>query len=219
MSHVNIRFRPRLEEVEPRIVPQGGDWHAIVQAGKALNQAYRQHAHFDTTDPYCNSTDPGPCASWPDLVTLRSELYQLGDQLHAAEIQSLGNYQDAAARLDDLTQRGAPFALVHQARLETNYWDAFHGYVEADSTDVRTSIPHTDDAHLVALADRLFTEDGTSSWVQKLDLEKQAKKAYAQDLNERNFAAADNEQQWLASLGGILDEKEFFITSFLNTVR
>ena len=62
MSHV--RFCPRVEEVEPRLLPDTA-WHALVQEAKLANNFYKtdlkpQIARL--TDPFCNGTDPGPCA-------------------------------------------------------------------------------------------------------------------------------------------------------------
>jgi hypothetical protein len=82
MSHVSVRFRPKVEEVEPRLVPSGGDWHALVQAGKALAQAGRQEqaALPDLQDPFCSGHAAGPCAN-PDVVRLRGNIYALSDYI------------------------------------------------------------------------------------------------------------------------------------------
>jgi hypothetical protein len=213
--------RLHVEECEPRLVPQGdGTWHALVQQAKMLDQAYRQHANFNATDPYCNGTDAGPCAAWPDLVRLRAELYQFADLLHGAQDDSLGQYQTAADNLEMLQQQHAPFAQIHQAQLQVEYWDGYHSYAETDYTDVSTSLPHTDDAHLVALANRLITENGSDRHDHWLDLEKTAKRQRREDLD--NHAAAGviaNDEYWEAHIRGVLDENELYFNAFVETVQ
>ncbi len=213
--------RLRVEECEPRLMLNGdGTWHALIQAGKVLNQAYRQHAQFDATDPYCNGTDPGPCAAWPDLVRLRTELYQFADLLHGAQDDSLGQYQTAASNLEDLQQRHAPFAQVHQAQLQVDYWDAYHAYAETDYTDVSTSLPHTDDAHLVALANRLITENGSDRHNQWLSLQQTAKRQRDEDIdNHAGVNSVVNDERWESRIRGVLDENELFFNAFVETVH
>ena len=215
--------RLHIEEVEPRLVPSGGDWHALVQAGKALDQTYRRHEQFNVVaDPYCNGTgtDPGPCAAWPDVVRLRAELYDLGEILGQTQAQARDDYAEALDHLQALKDQHAPFAQVHQAQLQVNYWHGFYSWAEADWQDVVRGTAATDDNHLVAFADGLYEHNGVERHAHFLDLAKNVKKTAHFHLE--NHYGADHiiaDEQWESEIGGTLDENELFMYYFLSEVH
>lgn len=157
MSQFHTRYRPHLEECESRLVPSGGDWHAIVQSGKALDQATRQDPAIAAalTDPFCNGTDPGPCAM-PDIVRLRANLYSLENDIYQRYLSWNGAAFDTQQHLNQLIGNGAPIGQWWPVQLEHDYEQARWAQASNDASDI-SAVERTPDNQLVAWADGVWT--------------------------------------------------------------
>ena len=190
MNHV--RFRPRVEECEPRLVPSGGDWHVLVQAGKALAHAGRQEPATlaGLQDPFCEGLDPGPCAN-PDVTTLRTNLNDFANALWITWVDWGTEVQNASNELARLQQQNAPFAEVWPARLHLDYVQSRQTQTELDAQDA-SGVAATPDTQLEqaakAMSQRWLRQAGND-----VQVEKNNERNRVQALKAQDFA---NMQRW-----------------------
>lgn len=198
--------RLRVEEVEPRVVPSGGDWHTLIQAGKALAQEARQDPGVlaGLVDPFCNGTDPGPCAA-PDAQHLRNQLDQLSDTLWNDEHGRYNDLQDAQAHLTKLEIQHAPDPQVLAAELKVDYTKARETQISLDLWGLGeyNNVPNN---QLVAWSRGLI-----DAWIRKgadaAQAEKQAEHDFHQAAMRQDFDGIANATHSLASNQGYFDQE------------
>jgi hypothetical protein len=145
MSHVSVRFRPRVEECEPRLLPDSsGVWHALIQSGKGFVHDYKGLKGQTEPDPFCSGADPGPCAD-PDGQTLRANLQYARGAIAA-------NLADTLDEIDSIQQDllNLPHDPQHQAQairyqLDLTYLRFFSYREGEDLNDMDGLLRNNDD--------------------------------------------------------------------------
>jgi hypothetical protein len=220
MSHVNVRFFPRVEEVEPRLALHvTTTWRALVQEAKILNQSYRAEAAYvaSFTDPYCTGHLPGAC-SWPDVSQLRPELQDRADSIGAYNRQMEGAIGQWDVELRHLVrQHGSVSEIIH-AKLEIAYYETARDYASEFRGEVLGTL-RQDDGHLQASTESLWFLR-TDSMKGYLDTAKNAHKQMNDyidvRLNERSVYSAE---KTLARLEGKQDTADFIVEQFMHLVQ
>ena len=206
-------FRPHLEEVEPRLVPSGGDWHVLVQAGKALAQAGRQEAQVlaGLSDPFCGGQVPGPCAD-PDLVTLRHNVTDLANDLWSTWLDWSNAVEDARAEVARLQQQQAPFAVIWPAVLHLDYVQARLAQTQLDAEDASglSAVPdYALKTAAQAMSGRWLDQAGADA-----QAEKQAERDRVQALRARDFANVQRFERVVTTWQGDFDQQVQDFASF-----
>lgn len=220
MSHVNVRFRPKIEEVEPRLVPRGGPWHALSDVRLGFREDYQSEtqylAHFN--DPYCNGTAQGPCAAWPELVQLRAELYQLRDDLFFLSVQADIEHTDDQAELQRLKDQRAPASQQIPVEVQIEHDAAVRD--KARHLDTRTgNVAGADDEHLQQFADNLL-RTFAANMRQDLHYLDEAKKRVDMDYKNRvGWEQVLRDETAEARWEGRVAVDEYAINQFLYRVR
>jgi hypothetical protein len=209
-----VRFRPRVQEIEPRLVPSGGDWHALVQAGKALAQAGRQDPAVVAalTDPFCNGADPGPCAM-PDVVRLRANLYQLRTTIYDSYLHWNLEAFDAQDELRQLIANGAPVGQWWPVQLEVDYDTARWNNASRDAADL--DIENHPDNQLKAWAEGVWQR-----WDAAAAADARAEKQFKADYREAARASPPDgnrmlrDERNMATWQGYFDQQVEDIMNF-----
>ncbi len=184
-----VRFRPRVEECEPRLVPSNGDWHAIVQSGKVAARAAKQDPATVAAleDPFCSGQDPGPCAA-PDVIRLRANLYALENDIYQRFRYWDQEAYNAQQDLNRLVANGAPLEQWWPVQMEVNYDLARRGSADWDDGDL--TVDRIPDNQLQAWADGVWR-----GWRDRAANDARGEKNTERALNQAKHARPPNTQQ------------------------
>ena len=221
----NVRFRPRVEEYEPRLVPHvTTTWRALVQEAKVLNQTYREEAAYvaSFTDPYCTGHVPGAC-SWPDPSQLRPELQDLAASLNGYNQQvqgALGRWNVEERRLDRQRKSGqqVPVRDLIHAKLEIAYYETAQDFATAFRGAVLGTL-QSDNSHLQAATESLWFlySDSMKGYLTTATAQHKQMNDYIDvQVGERSVY---NAEKILARLEGKQDTIDFFIGQFQHLVE